>query len=134
MLQPIRRLYPFIVCLALLLCGCMDQPARLDQHMHKYETLAQLVVSEVQPDQSVDYAEAKGKLRQLMSDLDVHRVRHVRNGAFVMLSGQSNVITGQFSYLYKLGDGEIDLSAYAYDGITREHLQGPWYIEKAYFD
>jgi hypothetical protein len=112
----------------------MDKPVSLDQHVQKYETLAQVVAGEIRPGQIVNYEDAQGRLRQLMSELNVRRVRHERNGAFVLLSGQSSIISGQFSYLYKLGDAETDLTVYPYDGATREHLQGPWYIEKAYFE
>jgi hypothetical protein len=129
-----RQFYPVIAYLALLFSGCIDKPVSLDQRVQEYVTLAQVVASEVQPGQIVNYEEAQGKLRQLMSELGVRRVRHERDGTFILLSGQSNIFTGQFSYLYKIGDTEIDLSFSPNDGVEREHLHGRWYIEKAYFD
>jgi len=134
MFNPTKRSYPVMACLSLSLSGCMDKPLSLDQHFQNYETLAQAVADETQRGQIVDFEETKGKMRQLMAELGVRRVRHDQNGAFVLLSGQSNIITGQFSYLYKLGDAEIDLSMHARDGVTRAHVHGRWYIEKAYFD
>lgn len=129
-----RRPHLFTSCLALVLTGCMDQPVSLDKHTAEYEALALYVASEVEPGQIVNYDDAQGKLRQLMADLDVRRVRHEREGRFVLLSGQSSILTGQYSYLYWLGDEQNDLAASSNDGLEREHIRGRWYSEKRYFD
>jgi uncharacterized protein YjiK len=129
-----RRPHLFTSCLALVLSGCMDQPVSLDQHAEEYEALALYVASEVKPGQIVNYDDAQGTLTQLMADLDVRRVRHERDGRFVLLSGKSSILTGQYSYLYRLGDEQNDLVASSNDEVEREHLLGRWYSEKRYFD
>ena len=123
-----------VACVSILLCGCVDRPASLDQHLQAYEKLAQVVAIEVQPGQIVNYEDAHGAMRRLMAELDVRRVRHERDAAFILLSGQSNIITGQFSYLYRLSDTDIELSASPDNGVKREHLKGRWYVEIDYFD
>jgi hypothetical protein len=129
-----RRLHTFFACIALVLTSCMDQPVSLEQHVEEYEAFALYVASEVKPGQIVNYDDAQGKLRQLMSDLDVRRVRHERDGSFVLLSGRSGIFIGQYSYLYRLGDEQNDFVASSNDEVEREHLLGRWYSEKRYFD
>jgi len=112
----------------------MDKPANIDEHLDEYEQLAQVVAAEVGSGQIVNIEQAKGQLLRLMAKLEVRRVRHDRDGRFVLLSGQSGIFSGQFSYLYNLTGEAIDLADAPNDGIERKHIKGRWYIEKAYFD
>lgn len=132
--KPMERMILLLLCLPFYLNGCMDKPASIDEHFDEYEKLAQTVASEVNPGQIVNIEQAKGQLLQLMTRLEVRRVRHDRWEKLVSLSGQSNILTGQFSYLYILNGEAIDLAVNPNDGIERKHLKDRWYLEKAYFD
>ena len=118
----------------LLLSGCTDKPRTLDENLEQYERLARLVATSIDPGIIMNLSEAEGILRKEMSELKVYRVRHEQDGSAVLLSGSSNIFTGQFSYIYRLGDSEIDMAENQTDGIERKHLHGRWYAEEASFD
>jgi hypothetical protein len=120
--------------LALNLAGCTDYPKDLDGNLERYEQLAKLVSTNVRPGQIIDRSDAEESLKTIMSDLDVSRVRHELDSSAVLLSGASNILTGQFSYLYRLGEPAIDLEKLRKEGREVNHLHGRWYSEKAYFD
>jgi len=124
-------MYRFFVSavLSFALIGCMQRPADLERNLDEYELLAVLAAQELKPGQIHNREEVTSSLSMLMSNLDIHRVRYDISGAYVALSGSSNIFVGQFSYIYKLGDKEVHLE----DGptIQRTQITERWYSEEA---
>jgi len=119
----------------LFLSACtMHEPADLMKNRGDYETLALTVAEKLKPGDILNRKEAEGEMHRLMRNLDVFRVRYDLAGDFISLDGRSNIITGAFSYLYRLGEADIDMMEGRTDGIERRHVDGRWYIQKAHWD
>jgi hypothetical protein len=128
------RVVILLTLLLFMVCSCTSEPAEWTTNRKDYEKLALIVAEDLQPGDIRGRDEAAGELRRLMMKLDVYRVRYDQFEKHVVLSGRSNIITGCFSYLYYLGDGNNSPEELQTDGLKRRHLDGRWYVQQEYWD